>query len=243
MPEVTDADMAVMEHEIGEIAPGSFWKQCISPSPPPPPFPPFPNPSTNPTHRKNLFLGTLSQFCYVGAQVAVANYFIKFAEQVGRSASNSSALLSAAQGIYAGMRFISGFLMMSPLVKPRLILLTFLALCFAFAIAAMNTSGSLPIGLLMIVFAFESACFATIFTLSLRGLGRHTKLGGSLQVAALSGGMVFSPIMGAVVDSRGAHFAMLVPALGYAVAWTFPVYVNFGIGGLWVAIGRRWLML
>ena len=27
MPEVTDADMAVIEHEIGEIDPGSFWRQ------------------------------------------------------------------------------------------------------------------------------------------------------------------------------------------------------------------------
>ena len=79
----------------------------------------------------------------------------------------------------------------------------------------------------MTVFAFEGACFATIFTLSLRGLGRYTKLGGSLQVAAISGGMVFPPIMGAVIDARGAHFALLVPALGYVVAWTFPVYVNF----------------
>jgi fucose permease len=61
----------------------------------------------------------------------------------------------------------------------------------------MNTTGTVSIGLLMTVFAFESACFATIFTLSLRGLGRHTKLGGSLQVAAISGGMVSPPIMGA----------------------------------------------
>jgi len=38
---------------------------------------------------------------------------------------------------------------------------------------------------------------------------------------------VFPPIMGAVIDARGAHFALLVPALGYVVAWTFPVYVNF----------------
>jgi FHS family L-fucose permease-like MFS transporter len=91
----------------------------------------------------------------------------------------------------------------------------------------MNTTGSTSIGLLMCVFAFESACFATIFTLSLRGLGRHTKRGGSLQVAAISGGMVFPPIMGAVVDARGAHFALIVPAMGYVVAWAFPVYVNF----------------
>lgn len=48
-----------------------------------------------------------------------------------------------------------------------------------------------------------------------------------MQVAAISGGMVFPPIMGTVIDKRGAHFALIVPAMGYVLAWIFPVYVNF----------------
>jgi FHS family L-fucose permease-like MFS transporter len=47
MPEITDADMHAQEGEIGEVE-GSFWKQT------------------------NLFMAVSSQFCYVGAQVAVA---------------------------------------------------------------------------------------------------------------------------------------------------------------------------
>lgn len=125
------------------------------------------------------------------------------------------------------MRFICGFVMMSSVVKPRLILITFLGGSFVFAIAAMNTTGTASVALLMMVFAFESACFATIFTLALRGLGRHTKMGGSLLVSAISGGMVFPPIMGAVIDAKGAHFAMIIPAMGYVIAWIFPIYVNF----------------
>jgi len=31
-----------------------------------------------------LFLGVWSQFCYVGAQVAVAGYFINFATEAGK---------------------------------------------------------------------------------------------------------------------------------------------------------------
>lgn len=72
--------------------------------------------------------------------------------------------------------------------KPRYILGSYLALCFVFIVAAMNTSGTTSIAMLILVLCFESACFATIFTLGLRGLGRHTKLGGSLLVAAISGG-------------------------------------------------------
>jgi FHS family L-fucose permease-like MFS transporter len=203
MPEVTDADMATMEHEIAEIDPGPLKNQT------------------------NLFLGVMSQFCYVGAQVAVAGYFINFATEAGVSKEYASKLLSAAQGVYAGMRFVSGFIMMSPRVRPRWILLSYLLGCFIFAIAAMNTSGSKSIALLILVFACESACFATIFTTALRGLGRHTKIGGSFLVAAISGATVFTPAMGAVVTHRNAHFAMIVPAMGYLLALVFPVYVNF----------------
>ena len=48
MPEITDADMQVQEGEIGGRDPGPFGRQY------------------------NLFLAVWSQFCYVGAQVAVA---------------------------------------------------------------------------------------------------------------------------------------------------------------------------
>ena len=37
----------------------------------------------------NLFLAIWSQFCYVGAQVAVANYFVNFCEEAGKPASVS----------------------------------------------------------------------------------------------------------------------------------------------------------
>jgi len=48
MPEITNADMDAQENAIGEVDPGPFRKQY------------------------NLFLAVWSQFCYVGAQVAVA---------------------------------------------------------------------------------------------------------------------------------------------------------------------------
>jgi FHS family L-fucose permease-like MFS transporter len=48
MPEITDADMEVQEGEIGDYDPGPLTRQY------------------------NLFLAVWSQFCYVGAQVAVA---------------------------------------------------------------------------------------------------------------------------------------------------------------------------
>ncbi|ORY68188.1 glucose galactose transporter [Pseudomassariella vexata] len=202
MPEITDADMNVQESEIAEFDPGPFRKQY------------------------NLFLAVWSQFCYVGAQVAVANYFMQFCEEAGRTKAEASDLLAVGQGLYAFNRFVAGFMMMIPAFKPRYILAVYLGLCFVFIVAAMETGGSASIAMLILVLCFESACFATIFTLGLRGLGRHTKFGGSLLVAAISGGMVFPPMTGAVVDRHGAHTAMAIPMMGYVLAWIYPLYVN-----------------
>ncbi|KAK7704057.1 hypothetical protein SLS57_010646 [Botryosphaeria dothidea] len=205
MPEVTDADMEVQEREIAEEdAVGPFRKQY------------------------NLFLGVWSQFCYVGAQVAVANYFINFCEEAGYSSATGSNLLAVGQGCYAFMRFVGSGLMTQKAFKPRYMLATYLGLCFVFGIAAVKTTGSASVAMLILVLCFESICFATIFTLALRGLGRHTKRGGSMLVAAISGGAAIPPMTGAVATSTGNfHTAMAIPTAFYVAAWIFPIYVNF----------------
>ncbi|TLD29093.1 hypothetical protein PspLS_03438 [Pyricularia sp. CBS 133598] len=202
MPEITDADMQFQEIEIGQQNPGPLRKQF------------------------NLFLAVWTQFCYVGAQVAVANYFIQFCVSSGTTEARGAELFALGQGLYALNRFIAGGLMTIPAVKPRYILALYLGMCFVFVVLAMNTRGPASIAMLILVLCFESACFPTIFTLGLRGLGRHTKIGGSLLVAAISGGMVFPPMAGAVMDQSGAHMAMAVPMVGYILAWTYPLYVN-----------------
>ena len=70
MPEITNADMEVQESAIGEEEVGPLKKQY------------------------NLFLAVWSQFCYVGAQVSVANYFINFAVEAGRTQSEGCTFLT-----------------------------------------------------------------------------------------------------------------------------------------------------
>jgi FHS family L-fucose permease-like MFS transporter len=202
MPEVTDADMNLQEDNIGgEVGP--LRKQY------------------------NLFLGVWSQFCYVGAQVAVANYFINFCVESGYSKAFSSDLLAVAQGLYAFNRFLAAYLMTLKPFKPRYILAVYLGLAFVFGLAATLTRKHTSVALLIIVFCFESACFATIFTLALRGLGRHTKIGGSMLVAAISGGAVIPPMAGAVADRSTFHRAMAIPTAFFVAGWAFPIYANF----------------
>ena len=68
---------------------------------------------------------------------------------------------------------------------------------------------------------FMSIQFPTIFTMSLRGLGAHTKSGSSFLVMAIVGGAVIPPLMGLLSDARSINTAMLVPAACFAAVLLF----------------------
>jgi FHS family L-fucose permease-like MFS transporter len=119
--------------------------------------------------------------------------------------------------------------------KPRWVLLVYQTLIMVFIAAAIGVDtgdgvranwGGLA--MLMLVLFFESCIFPTIFTLSLRGLGRHTKRGASYLVASVCGGAVVPAILGNVADKVGTRIAMVVPLSFFVVAWSFPIYLNVG---------------
>ena len=110
--------------------------------------------------------------------------------------------------------------------KLRYILFTYMNGIIVFIAAAIGTKGNTGIAMLSLVLFFESCIFPTIFTLSLRGLSRHTKCGTSFLVSSVSSGAVFPPILGAVTDVEDARIAMCVPLASFLITWTFPIYLS-----------------
>lgn len=92
--------------------------------------------------------------------------------------------------------------------------------------AAMGVYGEGGVAMLSIVLFFESCIFPTIFTLSIRGLGRHTKRGSSFIIASVSGGALFPALTGLAADKMSYHLAMCVPLAGFFVSFIFPIYLN-----------------
>jgi len=206
IPEVTDSDMADGEELGADYETGYVDKPLYK--------------------QYTLFWGVAAQFCYVGSQVAIANFFINYVEFVrpGTSKATGSNLLAMAQGLFAIGRFVAAGMM--KFIKPRYILWIFMSMIIIFISCAMGLSGNGGIATLALVLFFESCIFPTIFTLSLRGLGRHTKRGASFLVASVCGGAVFPPIMGVVRDHKNAQIAMAVALAGFVVSWSFPLYLN-----------------
>ena len=149
---------------------------------------------------------------------------ISYQVKPSTSQSTASNLLAVAQSLFAIGRFASSFLMR--FLRPRHVLWLFMTMIVIFIICAMITPGNAGIATLSLVLFFESCVYPTIFTLALRGLGRHTKRGASFIVASVSGGAVFPPVLGAVADSRDTQIAMCVPLAGFIVSWSFPLYLN-----------------
>lgn len=207
IPEVTDADMEDQAKKAGaetEFEERSFWKQYT------------------------LFFGVMAQFMYVGSQVAYAGYFINYVSWVkpGTSHATGANLLAVAQACFAVGRFVAVGMM--KFIKPRLVLMGFITGVVLFAILAMVLKGNAAIAAVNLVLFFESCIFPLIMTLSLRGLGRHSKRGASFLVAAVSGGALFPPVLGLVADNFGGNTqkAFFIPLIGFAIAFTYPLYLN-----------------
>jgi len=204
LPEVTDADMALQAEQCADLT--GYQEKPLS-------------------KQYKLFFGVAAQFTYVGAQVAVASQFIKYTQESAKvSASVASDRYAIGQSLFAIGRFAAAGAFM--FIKPRLILLVFMTMIMVFIAMAMGIWGEGGVACLSLVLFFESCIFPTIFTLSIRGLGRHTKRGSSWIVASVCGGALFPALTGLAADHSDYHKAMGVPLAGFFVSFCFPIYLN-----------------
>lgn len=204
IPEITDADMAFQATETHANADDKpFWKQY------------------------RLFHAAFAQFCYTGAQIAIASYFINYVRdtQPGADDALASQLLAGAQGGFAAGRFF-GVLVMR-YVRPRKVFLAFLTLCVVFVAPSITQRGWTGMSMLYVTLFFESICFPTIVALGMRGLGRHTKRGSGWIVAGVMGGAAVPPLTGVAADARNTAFAMVVPLCFFVAASSYALAVNF----------------
>jgi FHS family L-fucose permease-like MFS transporter len=163
----------------------------------------------------HLVRGVLAQLLYVGAQVGVASFVIRFAEYLAPGTPDRTAanyLKLHLLGFMIG-RF-TGSATMKYIPAPRL-LGVFAAGAIVCVIAALTLSGGVPIWAVVLIGFFHSIMFPTIFALSIKALGPHTKLGSSLLVMAIIGGAIFPALMGYISDVMNIQRAFVVPLLCY----------------------------
>jgi MFS transporter, FHS family, L-fucose permease len=170
--------------------------------------------------QKNLMLGVLAQFFYVGAQVCVSSFFIRYSEYVaGLKEQPAGILLSLAMLGFMIGRFLGTFLM--KYIAPARLLAIYSIINFFLLILAVVAEGMVSVYAIFGVIFFMSIMFPTIFSLSIRGLGSKTKQGSSLVIMSIVGGAIFPVIMGRVSDASNIQTAYIVPALCFIVILYF----------------------
>lgn len=171
-------------------------------------------------HHRRLLGAVVAQFFYVGAQVGLWSYTIRYAQaNAGFGERAGADALFVSLLLFAAGRFAGSVLMTR--VSPTILLVLFASVSLFLALVAGIIGGTLGLGALVAASFFLSIQFPTIFALGINGLGALRHAGASLIVMAIIGGAALTAVMGAVSDIAGITRAMLVPAAGFGVVIVF----------------------
>ena len=188
---------------------------------------------------KNLMLGALGIFFYVGAEVALGSYMVNYflnldlAETIkntsfmrniaewilssGISTSSDMAIVGVFVTFYwtGAMigRFIGSYL--TKLINPAKVLIIFAFLAVGMILISAFTDGLVAMWTLIAVGLFNSIMFPTIFSLALDGLGNDKPQGSGILCTMIVGGAIIPPAFGYMTDSYGFKTAFIIVILSY----------------------------
>jgi MFS transporter, FHS family, L-fucose permease len=164
----------------------------------------------------HFLLAVVAQFLYVGAQVGTWSYFIQYIQESTHEPEKTAGyLLTGTLVAFAVGRFVSADLMRY--FKPHILMGIYGVVNVLLLAIGIQFPGWVGMWAIFATSFFMSVMYPTIFALGIHGLGRNTKIGGSLIVMGIVGGAVLTPAMGLI--SERAHsiaLAYVVPLVAYA---------------------------
>lgn len=177
----------------------------------------------------NFTLGVITQFFYVAAQVGVATLFINYCTEsnVGIDNAMAAKLLSIGLILFTVGRFIGTALMR--IIKPNQLLALYALINIGLCLIVIWNNAWISIYALMALFFFMSIMFPTIFALSIKDLGQHTKKASSFVIMSIVGGALVPYVMGTLADHYSTPVSYVVPMV------CFVVVLLFGLTGYKVA--------
>lgn len=162
-----------------------------------------------------LVWGILTLALYMSAQISVINLFFKpFLQQyAGLTLTQAGDYLSLFFLLQMVGRFAGSALMRT--ISPG-ILLVLSGIGMA---ASLLAAPYLPGGALPYLFAgiglFDAICFGNVFSIAIRGMGVHTKLGSSFLFMSVVGGAIGPALIGALVDATSMTVGLALVAVSY----------------------------
>lgn len=171
--------------------------------------------------------GALCIFLYVGAEVAIGSLIVNYLMQGDTLGLGAEAAGKHVPFYWGGAligRFIGAYLLR--VVSPGKVLSFVATGAIMLLLVSANTQGAVSGWSLLAIGLMNSIMFPTIFSLASEGLGSRAAEGSGVICVAIVGGAVIPPLTGLIADHSSLRFAMLLPALCYAVIVAFGVYAR-----------------
>lgn len=164
----------------------------------------------------------IAQFFYVGAQVGIGSFFIRFSKYTMGLPEKEAAYwwgIIAMVGFMVG-RFAGTFFM--KYIKPARLLYLYAVISILLLAVALMSTGKIAVYALLPVPFFMSIMFPTIFALGIKGLGEESKIASAFLVMSIVGGAIIPPIMGQISDKTGSiQMAYIVPLICFFFIFYF----------------------
>ncbi len=177
---------------------------------------------------KNLSLGAIGIFLYVGAEVSIGSFLISFfgeSHVAGLAPSEAAHYVSYYWGGAMVGRFI-GFAVMRS-VSPGKALAFNATFSIILILTAILGDGQVAMWSIIAVGLCNSIMFPTIFSMSLHKLGKLTGQASGLLCMAIVGGAIVPFAQGFLADTIGLRWSFFLPAACYGFILFFGIkYAN-----------------
>ncbi len=161
----------------------------------------------------------VAQFFYVGAQVGIGSFFIRYCVAQTQIENEEAALyLSAALLLFMIGRFLGTALLKAISTKKLLFIYGVVNMVLLWLVIIGN--GISSVYALMATQFFMSIMFPSIFAIGIKGLGSDTRFASPLLIMTIVGGAILPLAMGSISDNSQINNAFIIPFICFGViAW------------------------
>ena len=172
-------------------------------------------------HHRLFVFGLVALFAYEIGEISINSFFINYVVEQGWMNARQASLVLSFGGLSLFMlgRFAGSWIMRR--VRAEKMLLVCATGTVLTTTVVLLDVGYVSLVALLCDYAFEAIMFPTIFALSLRGLGSHTKRASSYLMMSPVGGVVGPLLMGLVADHSSMVLSFSVPLVAYMVVWLY----------------------
>lgn len=163
-------------------------------------------------HYRNLTLGVLCIFLYVGVEVMAGDVIGTYGKSLGMSLDQTKIFTSYTL-ISMVVGYILGIITIPRYIRQETALMLSATVGIVFTIAAFLSSGITSIVFIALLGLANSLMWPAIFPLAIRGLGKFTKIGSALLVMGIAGGAILPQVYALLERSMAAESAFFCSML------------------------------